>query len=69
MYQTITGEQAHIVDGLKDNLKDSGFDVITKNVVLKRGKKHYQHIPGEKVYYIEDIENIINLLFSGSDKE
>ena len=62
LYKEITGEEAHIVEGVKTNLEDAGFDIINEQVHLKRNGKIYVHQKGEKVYYIEDIKNILKLL-------
>ena len=58
-FRGIVGEEAHIIDGLKDTIEEAGFKILEKQVFLERDNKIYLHKQGDEVYYKEDIENII----------
>lgn len=68
LYKCNIGEQAHIEAGLKNTLEKAGFEVLSDEIHLKRDGKLYGHQEGEKIYYIEDIENIIKLKQKERDK-
>lgn len=50
--------QAH-EEGLKSSIETAAFEVLNDKLYLKRDNKFYGHQKEEKVFYIEDIENII----------
>ena len=59
-YEATYRNEAHEY-GLKENLESAGFEVLSEQINLSRDNKFFEHKKGDKVYYIEDIENIIKL--------
>jgi hypothetical protein len=60
LFKCEIGEQAHIIEGTKDNLEGAGYYVLGDPFLhVVRDGVMYLHQEGEKVFYKEDIEAIV----------